>query len=228
MIVLLVDFLCGSVLFFFVQFLRILCPQLVEPDASTGHGKIVGTMDPVRWCKAARCTPTHAIADDCGIVYGRRHWACVAACAGLCVHVPACAILYLMSKMTPYSVAWRPVAVSSVTVLIALLAVAATSWRSIEALHREMEPQFEFATSVRAWADSRYTDDSERMQAIRLIFRMLDAVPAVAQMHHEPTPDGGREAVLDLLGAVADRDDNWLDKLGGREYAAYEGICEHL
>ena len=228
MIVLVVDFLCASVLFFLVQFLHILCPQLVEPDPATGSGKICGTLDPARWCKAARCKPTHAIADGCGIVFGRRHWACVVACIGLCVHVPACCILYVMSQMTPYALNWRPVAVCAVAVLIGLLTVATVSWRYIESLHKAMASQFNFAESVRAWADSRYADDTERMRAVRLIFRMLDVVPGVAKLHHEPTPDGGREAVLDLLGAVVDKDTDWLDKLSGAEFAAYEGICERL
>ena len=224
---LLVDFLTASVLFFAVQFLRLMCPQLVEPDTA-GRGKVVGTLDPVRWVRAAKCKPNHAIADGSGIVFGARHWACVAACGGLCVHVPACCILYVMSQMTPYALNWRPVAVCSVAVLIALLVIAAASWRFIESLHNAMAPQFSFAASVRAWADSRYADDKERMQAIRLIFRMLDVVPSVAKLHHEPTPDGGREAVLDVLGAVVDNDTGWFDKLSGVDYEAYEGICERL
>ena len=227
LIVLLVDFLCASVLFFMFQFLHLLCPQLVEPDAS-GRGKIVGTLDPLRWCKAARCAPNHAIADGCGIVFGKCHWACVAACAALCVHVPCCVILYLMSQMSPYALPWRAVAVCAVAVLLVLLVTAAASWWYIESLHRAMAPQFDFAAAVRSWADSRYSDDKERMQAVRLIFRMLDVVPAVARTHHEPTPDGGREAVMDVMGAVVDKDADWLEKLSGAEFAAYESSCERL
>lgn len=228
LIVLLVDFLTASVLFFLLQFLCVLCPQLVEPDPSTGTGKIVGTLDPVRWAKAYRCKPNHAVADGCGIVFGRRHWACVVACTALCVHVPACGILYVMSVMAPYAAPWRAVAVVSVAVLLVLLVVAAASWRFVDGLHKAMAPQFDFAASVRAWADSRYSDDKERMQAIRLIFRMLDTVPSVAHVHHEPTPDGGREAIMDVLGAVVDKDTGWFDKLSGADYVAYEGICERL
>lgn len=227
MIVILVDFLCASVLFFMLQFMNMLRPQLVEPDAA-GRGKIVGTLDPHRWAKASKCNPNHAVADGCGIVFGRRHWFFSAACVGLCVHVPACVILYLMSKMAPYALEWRPVVVCAVAVLVGLLTVAAVSWRYIESLHKAMAPQFDFAAAVRAWADSRYQDDRERMRAIRLIFKMLDVVPSVARIHHEPTPDGGRDAIMDVLGAVVDHDAGWVDKLSGSDYAAYESVCEHL
>lgn len=227
MIVILVDFLCASVLFFMLQFMNMLRPQLVEPDAA-GRGKIVGTLDPHRWAKASKCNPNHAVADGSGIVFGRRHWCFVASCAGLCVHVPACVILYLMSKMTPYALDWRPVAVSAIAVLLGLSVAAVVSWWYIESLHKAMAPQFDFAASVRAWADSRYSDDEQRMRSIRLIFKMLDVVPGVAKLHHEPTPDGGREAIMDVMGAVVDKDTGWFDKLSGAEYEAYESICERL
>ena len=227
MIVLLTDFLMGSVLFFFTQFLSYFRPQLVEPDAA-GRGKIVGTLDPVRWAKAAHCKPNHAIADGSSIVFGSRHWLFTAACVGLCVHVPACVTLYLMYRMAPYAMPWRPVAVSAVAILLALSIVAVVSSEAIERLHRAMEPQFAFADAVRSWADSRYGDDNERMQAVQLIFKLLDMVPGVTKVRHEPTPGGGREYILDLLGAVCDVDDKWTDKLTGMEYETYERLCDRL
>ena len=227
LIVILTDFLCASVLFFMLHFLHLLSPQLVEPDAS-GCGKVVGTLDPVRWLRAFRCKPNHAVADGSGIVFGRRHWCFVASCAGLCVHVPVCVILYLMSKMAPYALDWMPVSVSAIAVLLALSVTAVASGEAIERLHRYMAPQFDFADAIRSWADSRYQDDRERMRAVRLIFHLLDMVPGVAKNRYEPTPDGGREYILDLLSSVCDMDSDWADKLSGSEYAAYEGICERL
>ena len=225
MIVILVDMLMFSVLFFMLHVLRLTRWQLVEPD-KTGRGKVTGTLDPDRWAKAVKCVPNHAIADGKGLMIQGRHWALMASCIGLACHIPGCLMIYLMSIMAPYAAAWHRAVVISGAVLFVLGLTAMLCCLSIEKLHEAMEPQLEFAASIRAWADAAYEDEAERGELTYLIFRLLDLAPQAACIYHDPTPEGGREAIIDLMMELGKKGD-WISRLNKHEQELYEKFREH-
>ena len=97
-------------------------------------------------------------------------------------------------------------------------------------LHRCMRPRMEFAEAVRAWVSEAYQDDSERIDAASLIFKLMEMAGGVPEVI-ETTPERGRKAVAELLehmDGVQVCGASWMMQLSNREFDIHKKLLEAL
>lgn len=87
-----------------------------------------------------------------------------------------------------------------------------------------------FAEAVRAWLSEAYQDDTERIAAASLIFKMMDMAGGVPEVF-EPTPEQGRQAMTELLehmDGVQIGGASWMMQLSNRESDIHKKLLEVL
>lgn len=180
---------------------------------------------------AVLCRNGRGIADDRGVALLMRHWVLLTSVIYLCVHVPTCLSLIYLHRLALISADWSGIIVAALIGLAVGSGVTVWAGASVRKLHRSMEPQFNFAAAVRSWAESEYTDETERQDVLRLVFRLSDLAGGVPIADGPPTPESGREAVmavLEHLEVMQAGGASWLFKLSDREMETYNKLREEI
>ena len=106
MIVFLLDLAMISVVFLLAYALHVSQWVLTDlrPDGERG---ICGFADPAVWWKGVRGWDNFVLVDSCLLQVSRRHWAWALSSLGLCCHLPAMLVLFLVHQLSPEALHWR-------------------------------------------------------------------------------------------------------------------------
>ena len=110
--------------------------------------------------------------------------------------------------------------------LLALVIAAAASWYSIGEFHDLMAESFSFVAAVRTFLRGRFSE-AEQNAVLHLAFKLLEMADQVVPKIYDTTPEGGREALLDVLAMLNDTGD-WTQRLSPEERKLYEKLSEFL
>lgn len=220
------DLLCFLPVLFIVSVLKIINYKLVWVDKNKKSYFV--TVDD--FCDAMKGIHGRGYADNLGIMVMTRHKVLLVSILYLCCHLPACILLQLVRCAYPNITDWSA-ALAATRICSAVAGVAAVSaGLMIYDLHRCMRPRMEFAEAVRAWLSEAYQDDSERIDAASLIFKLMEMAGGVPEVI-ETTPERGRKAVAELLehmDGVQVCGASWMMQLSNREFDIHKKLLEAL
>lgn len=146
--------------------------------------------------------------------------------AALYCHLPALLVLFLIHQLSPGVLHWQGELVAAGGVLLALVIAAAASWYSIGEFHDLMAESFSFVAAVRTFLRGRFSE-AEQNAVLHLAFKLLEMADQVVPKIYDTTPEGGREALLDVLAMLNDTGD-WTQRLSPEERKLYEKLSEFL
>lgn len=107
-----------------------------------------------------------------------------------------------------------------------LAIAAAASWYSIGEFHDLMAESFSFVAAVRTFLRGRFSE-AEQNAVLHLAFKLLEMADQVVPKIYDTTPEGGREALLDVLAMVNETGD-WIQRLSQEERELFEKLSEFL
>lgn len=225
MIVFLLDLAMVSVVILLAYVLHVSQWVLTDlrPDGERG---ICGFADPAVWWKGVRGWDNFVLVDSCLLQVSRRHWAWALSSLGLCCHLPALLVLFLVHQLSPEALHWRGELAAAGGVLLALVIAAAASWYSIGEFHDLMAESFSFVAAVRTFLRGRFSE-AEQNAVLHLAFKLLEMADQVVPKIYDTTPEGGREALLDVLAMLNDTGD-WTQRISPEERELYEKLSEFL
>ena len=85
---------------------------------------------------------------------------------------------------------------------------------------------FSFVAAVRTFLRGRFSE-AEQNAVLHLAFKLLEMADQVVPKIYDTTPEGGREALLDVLAMLNDTGD-WTQRLSPEERKLYEKLSEFL
>ena len=217
MIVFLLDLAMVSVVILLAYVLHV--SQWVLTGLQSGGRGICGLADPAVWWKGVRGWDDFVLVDSCLLQVSLRHWVWALSSLGLCCHLPALLVLFLVHQLSPEALHWRGV-------LLALIVATAASWYSIGEFHDLMAESFSFVAAVRTFLRGRFSE-AEQNAVLHLAFKLLEMADQVVPKIYDTTPEGGREALLDVLAMLNDTGD-WTQRISPEERKLYEKLSEFL
>lgn len=225
MIVFLLDLAMVSVVILLAYVLHVSQWVLTDlrPDGERG---ICGFADPAVWWKGVRGWDNFVLVDSCLLQVSLRHWVWALSSLGLCCHLPAMLVLFLVHQLSPEALHWRGELAAAGGVLLALIVATAASWYSIGEFHDLMAEDFSFVAAVRTFLRGRF-GETEQRAVLDLAFKLLRMADQVVPKIYDTTPEGGREALLDVLAMLNDTGD-WTQRISPEERELYEKLSEFL
>ena len=224
MIVFLLDLAMVSVVILLAYVLHV--SQWVLTGLQSGGRGICGLADPAVWWKGVRGWDDFVLVDSYLLQVSLRHWVWALSSLGLCCHLPALLVLFLIHQLSPGVLHWQGELVAAGGVLLALVIAAAASWYSIGEFHDLMAESFSFVAAVRTFLRGRFSE-AEQNAVLHLAFKLLEMADQVVPKIYDTTPEGGREALLDVLAMLNDTGD-WTQRLSPEERKLYEKLSEFL
>ena len=223
MIVFLLDLAMVSVVILLSYVLHV--SQWVLTGLQSGGRDICGLADPAVWWKGVRGWDDFVLVDSCLLQVSLRHWVWALSSLGLCCHLPALLVLFLIHQLAPETLHWQGELAAAGGVLMLAIAAAA-SWYSIGEFHDLMAESFSFVAAVRTFLRGRFSE-AEQNAVLHLAFKLLEMADQVVPKIYDTTPEGGREALLDVLAMVNETGD-WIQRLSQEERELYEKLSEFL
>ena len=225
MIVFLLDLAMATVVLLLAYVLHVGQWVLTNLQPSGERG-ICGFADPAVWWKGVRGWNDFVLVDNCLLQVSRRHWVWALSSLGLCCHLPALLVLFLIHQMAPGVLHWQGELAAAGGVLLALVIAAVASWYSIGEFHDMMAEDFSFVAAVRTFLRGRF-DETEQRAVLHLAFKLLEMADQVVPKIYDTTPEGGREALLDVLTMLNDTGD-WTQRISPEEQETFEKLSEFL
>ena len=224
MIVFLLDLAMASVVILLAYVLH--AAQWMLTGLQPGGRGICGLTDTAVWWKGVRGQEGFILVDSCMLQVSLRHWVWALSSLGLCCHLPAMLVLFLIHQLSPGALHWQGELAAAGGVLLVLAVAAAASWYSIGELHDLMAEDFSFVAAVRTFLRGRFSE-AEQKAMLHLAFKLLEMADQVVPKIYDTTPEGGREALLDVLAMVNDTGD-WIRRISPEEREVFEKLAEFL
>ena len=230
-----VDLCVAASVFLIACTLSMLNWQLVK-ESPGGRGYCCGSTNAMEWLRALPCTTHHAIIDKQDVSIRLPHCVFLCSLICLCIHGSGLLLLALAGAVIPGAMEWREMISAAVRIGIILAAAAGIASERIRQIRRDLEPQRILSQSVGAWILREYRTDQAAANDMLFLTSHLFQIAYSAGVWDgtvdvQPTPDGGREALLRLVSSLEGlqiQGASWLFQITAAQRGPYAKLVDRL